>query len=357
MFCSYCQAARADNEKPCPSCGAPSPFSSDVRQDVWGGGQPATAVWGNFNQSVHMQQSVQEPQLSLGPSPGWSAFANASQTAQGQQGLYWLQSIPPAVAPEQMGWAQQSATQQPEQAQEEAVQRQSMLPALYNGGMQQAQAGPGWATQQLISTQTIEQMLPAIPEEENTIYVPPMYTRPRPIIPRYRIISGFLSVIIVSLLLCTGAGYYGVTTGKIDALRQLVGLKERPAPMQVVVASVPDPPNKIDKGPAFGIINSATTTTRIDEKNHFALQTERIFQVNQTFYVTYSVVPPKQDGKVTVKWYMNDLFYNSVQSNPIKAGSSSINGNAAMRYSVAAPGKVELYWNDKMAMRLYFSVR
>ena len=40
----------------------------------------------------------------------------------------------------------------------------------------------------------------AQPEEYEVTYIPPLYTNPRPLIPRYRIISGFLSVLIMGIL-------------------------------------------------------------------------------------------------------------------------------------------------------------
>src|SRR5579864_171986 len=40
-------------------------------------------------------------------------------------------------------------------------------------------------------------LVPAVPGEHDPIHVPPMYTRPRPIIPRYRVISGLISFFVV----------------------------------------------------------------------------------------------------------------------------------------------------------------
>ncbi len=161
-------------------------------------------------------------------------------------------------------------------------------------------------------------MLPALPEEESAIYVPPMYTKPRAIIPRYRAISGLLSVLIVAALL-------------------------------------PDPKANPDFGPGYSIINSATTNSRIDPVSHASAQPANTFQTNQNIYLTYSVQKPKTPGVVTIKWYTNGSFYQS--SKPIPVTTLAIDGLAVQQYSKPAEGMVELYWNDELAIRLYFVVR
>lgn len=210
--------------------------------------------------------------------------------------------------------------------------------------------------QQLVTIHNLEHLLPAIPEEENTVFVPPMYTKPRPIIPKYRIISGFLSILIVSLLICAGTGYYANATGKLTWLKNFVGLNTPLTAQVIATPNIPDPPDKVEKGVAFGIISSATTTSRIDEKTHIALQTQKVFQAKQVFFVTYSVVNPGKDGMVTVKWYMNNMPFTSVTSDLIKA-KTAVNGSARMSYSIPATGKVEIYWNDDLAITLHFAVR
>jgi hypothetical protein len=200
-------------------------------------------------------------------------------------------------------------------------------------------------------------MLPAIPDEAyGAIYVPPMYTEPRAIIPRYRAISGLLSVIVVALLVCGGTGYYAKTSGVLNRIGQAVGLELPPSLHSTTGMQLPDPPDSIEKGPAFNIIDSATTTSYIDPATRAPRLTERVFMVNHLFYVTYSVQRPPQSGVVTVKWYTNDAFYREAKSKPIKAGMT-INGDSEMIYVVPARGMVELYWNDQLAQGLYFVVR
>jgi hypothetical protein len=210
---------------------------------------------------------------------------------------------------------------------------------------------------QLVPQQMIEQMLPALPEE--SVYVPPMYTKPRAIIPRYRVISGLLSLLIVSVLICTGVGYYAQASGKIKAMRNFITSAPPSSLQGPPAANLPDPPEVTDKdrGPAYDTIPSATTASRIDPQQSIALQPDKVFRPGQTFYVTYSVQHPKEKGYVTVEWYANKVLFKSLKSTkPVDAGTAA-NGNTSMVYVVPAEGMVKLYWNDKWAQTLYFVVR
>ncbi|MBV8821669.1 MAG: hypothetical protein JO123_02635 [Ktedonobacteraceae bacterium] len=250
----------------------------------------------------------------------------------------YTQSPIPATSP---AWA--------EPAQEEpTVQEQSRLPVLYQNGV---------SSQQVEAFQPNQMsMLPALPDEAHgAIYVPPMYTETRAIIPRYRAISGLLSVIVVVLLMCAGTGYYAKTSGVLSRIGQALGLELPQSVHSTAAAQLVDPPDVIDKGPAFNIIGSATTTSYIDPVTRAPRLTERAFMVNHLFYVTYSVQRPPQSGVVMVKWYTNGAFYREATSKPIKAGLT-INGDSEMIYVVPANGMVELYWNDQLAQRLYFVV-
>jgi len=190
------------------------------------------------------------------------------------------------------------------------------------------------------------------PDEEESIHIPPTYTKPRAIIPGYRIISGLLSVLIVFTLLCTGAGYLAKASGRLAFLHQLWG-DTRPQNLPAASHSLPDPsPNPI-YGPAKNIINSASTASTIDPKTDIALQPTNVFSTGQVIYLTYSV-HPKSVGVVVLKWYTNGLLYKTVTSPPI---SDAKNGNVTMQFTQPVEGKVELYWNDQLAIALFFVVR
>jgi hypothetical protein len=256
----------------------------------------------------------------------------------------------------QAGWGSPPArtqTQEPAQA-----DRSSLLPVPYQGAEQ-----AGYQSMQLVPTPNREQMLPAEPVElGQSIYVEPIYTKPRPIIPRYRVISGFLSVLIVAALLCTGSVYYAKATGKITAVQRFFGAALPPNIAAPSSANIPDPPDKVDQGPGINIITAAATTSQVDA-NFTPRQAEQIFHVGVPFYVTYSARPPRP-GNIVIKWYMNGNHYLDTVSTKLidPKTQPSINGDAKMTYSVPAEGTVELYWSDLngkqiFAQRLYFAVR
>src|SRR6266567_1444585 len=210
MLCMFCNTARPANEAPCSYCGAPSPLLSNA-QGGFGSSIPpaATATWAS-------------PSALLAQTPANSQAPQAS--------------APPF---------QPQTEQQPI----------SLLPVPYQP--QQAlfplQPGSNMAGSGLIPLpeQNINALLPALPNEGEDVYVPPMYTKPRPIIPRYRAISGLLSVLIVGILLCTGAGYYAKASGKLSVLTQFTGFAPptnlKPTPTQ----TLPDAPTAQVTGPAY----------------------------------------------------------------------------------------------------------
>lgn len=232
----------------------------------------------------------------------------------------------------------------------------SLLPVPYQGGVApgqelmvlpqgQGQGGNGALVPYDSS------MLPALPDE-GPVYVPPMYTKPRPIIPRYRAISGLISTIVVVVLLCTGATYLAKVTGQLNFLGVLFG-DVRPASVQSPANSnIPDPKQNPEIGPANAIINSATTASVVDQQHYIPIQPAQIFKPGQTIYLTYTV-HPKGKGVVTIKWYTNNILYRSY-SDTI---TGSINAIAHQAFQAPVEGKVELYWNNQLAIGYYFAVR
>ena len=303
MLCTFCNSARLDNQAPCPRCGAPSPLLANAGSSAttmqWGNGAPATGNLAMNNQA--------------------SPVMTQTSTQQQQQG-----------------------------------QQLSLLPVPYQpqAPFMTMQAGNG-----LIPMRQPGTLSPALPGDgqDGAIYVPPMYTKPRAIIPRYRAISGLLSVLIVSILLCTGVSYYLNASGKLTAIKQLYGFEPPPSAKPAATPVLADPKANPDFGPAYSIINSATTNPRIDPVSHASTQPANVFQVNQTIYLTYSVQRPKSPGVMSIKWYTNGSFYQS--PTPIQVATNAITGYTTQKYTLPAEGMVELYWNDKLAIRLYFVVR
>lgn len=242
------------------------------------------------------------------------------------------------------------------------IQQPSLLPVPYQPsiGVEQQPAllmSPLPATEETslipAPSRDFASLLPALLDTPETIHVPPMYTKPRAIIPRYRIISGLLSLLVVFVLLCSGAVYYAKVTGKLTLVQQLWGDARPPNLAPNSALSLPDPSLIPEYGPAKGIINSASTASKIDSQTAVALQPSNIFARGQVIYLVYSV-HPKAKGVVVLKWYTNNTLYKSDTSPPI---ADSKNGFFTMEYTIPVEGKVELYWNDQLAIRLFFVVR
>jgi hypothetical protein len=373
MFCTYCNANRPQNEAPCPNCGAPSPLQGQMNAGSWGAagslmgasmppnppGQfsPSGGNQSSFDMATPMNSwgqfspvdNSQVPQVSFDAPPsvnGWNQFSPASSNQWNNQA--------PQMSFEASPVQWESGLQNSTQVSQEPPK--SLLPVPYQGqmGLQTQQAGD--MALPIIQAPSMQQMLPALPED--SVYVPPMYTKPRPIIPRYRIISGILSILIVSLLACGGVSYYAKASGNLKLLgRAITGAP--PARVQPTsTPPLPDPPDKTDTGPAYNKIPAATTTLRID-KNDTPLQPTRVFQVNQQFYLTFTI-PNTSGGTVTARWYMNGNFYRETSllgTNTIKQGTGMVNAWISMKYATPAEGSVELDWNNQLAQRLYFVVR
>jgi hypothetical protein len=322
MLCPFCNTFRPAKNAPCPQCNAPSPLAGNS------GGQnqiPPAVSWG-------------------GPITPASGNGWGNQMPQGpvQDGMHdnalWGQVMAPQPLPGSM-------QQQPP----------SMLPVQYQGGV----AAPQQALKVTSSNLPIihkgndkASMLPALPEGEAPIYVPAMYTKPRAIIPPYRAISGLISIIIVSVLLCTGAGLYAKATGKLAFLHQVYG-DARPGDITTAQPStLPTPLAMPTFGPASQFINSAATASQIDQATAQPRVPSNQFKVGDTIFLTYSV-HPKKPGIVTARWFTNNNFYQMSTSTPIKDASS---GYFPMQYLQPAEGKVELYWNGQFAVTLFFVV-
>ena len=323
MLCPYCNAFRPVNNGPCPQCKAPAPLAEDV------GGQnqisPPAAAWG-------------------GPVTPASSNEWSNQMSQGsfQSGMndnaLWGQVMAPQPA--------QGSMQQ---------QHPSMLPAQYRGGIDMPQQALKVTSSNLPIVHmgnAHASMVPAIPGGEGSIHVPAMYTKPRAIIPPYRAISGLISVIIVSILLCTGAGLYAKATGKLAFLHQVYG-DAKPDNIKTAQSSTLPIPQVIPTfGPASQIINSAAIASKIDQTTAQPQVPANEFKVGDTIFLTYSV-HPKSPGVVTARWFTNNNYYQISTSTPIKDASS---GYFPMQYLQPAEGKVELYWNGQLAVTLFFVV-
>ena len=368
MFCTYCRTTRPENEAPCPNCGAPSPLLGRSPTESWSAGGTSSMSWNNAGPmsfdwgqapAAAETQWEQVPQMSFdAPNQphGWERFASVQGNGQWGQAPFPSSSAQLDQLPQQAfnappsppAWGTHEEQSPPDAA-------QSLLPVPYQGqnGLQVNQP-QGVGLPAFPQPPTLGQLASSLPED--SVYVPPLYTKPRPLIPRYRIISGIISLFVVILVACGGLGYLAKTNGTLNSLAQTFTGAPPQQLAPVTGPHLPDPPNKIDQGPAFTIIPAAATASRIDMQNNTPLQPTQSFKVNQIIYLTFSV-PHPNNGTVTAKWYMNNRFYRPGPPLQAKKGNDTINGRMEMAYATPAEGTVELYWNGQLAQRLFFVVR
>jgi hypothetical protein len=206
----------------------------------------------------------------------------------------------------------------------------------------------------VIHTPSLQGLLPALPED--AVYVPPMYTAPRPIIPRYRVISGLISFVIVMLLVCGGMGYFARSSGMLHNLRVWAAGGPPKNQTSTQAQTIPDPKDAPDKGPAYDMIPSATTTTKVNQNNAPQDQA-RIFKPGQHFFLAYTVLSPKEKGTVTLKWYTNGKLYTTLTKDVEPKDGQNYQAYVEIAFAQPAEGKVEIFLNDKMAQTLYFAIR
>lgn len=339
MLCNYCKAPRVDNEAPCPNCGAlpslPEVQVGNIRgQTRITGSAVGRNIASTFRKApAALRKQNSDPQLNF-PEAGYNDNSQlwASQLSFETQHSPFSQIQP----------VQPVETQNQDQRQA-LVPYQEVLPAV----------GQTTMSLQLIPDQVVEQLLPSVPE---VVHVPPVYTKPRPITPKHQVISSLLSLLIVSLFVCGGSIYYAHSTGKLAFMHQLIGDARLPS-IQPKQTALPDPPNKVDMGPAYNIIPSAATALHIDPKTNFVITPVNVFSPGQQFYLAFSVISPDEDGRVYTKWYTNNQYFTTVQSKEMIKAHSNESGSVSISYPQAAEGSVELYWNDQLAQRLYFVVK
>ncbi len=339
MLCNFCNIARLDNEAPCPNCGAPSPLLNRTN-----GAFGASQMAGTMSLMQPMAPMSTTDQLG-NPFASQPVPMNNAEVA-------FLPQTPQQFPSQPLQPLPMSPASPP-----------SLLPVPYQGGVtnQQGQIGFGSALVPLQDMDTSAMFAP-LPLNEDAVFVPPMYTKPRAIIPRYRAISGLISLLIVTLLACGTIGYYAKSSSQFAFLRQLYGstlpANEKPAPAPVL----PDPKKIPDYGPAAKVITSATTNTRIDPQNFVSAQPSQFFHPGQTIWLTYSVQPPKKgSGTLTIEWYTNGRPYlpgpPKVVTDDPKISGYVVDAYTTQEFAQPVEGKVELDWNNQMGITLYFVVR
>lgn len=344
MLCTNCNKTRAANEAPCQYCGAPSSLLQISQEGSWGMQNQAPAGW---NSGIR-------PAGNQGSGQSWNSPA--------QMGYGNTAAPPPNY---NQGWSQEaqpSSSQSLQLAQPEANQtgNLSLLPVPYRGGAMTTPDGrqPTMALQ-VLPDQVVEQLLPAqLDAPQELTYVPPHYTKPRPITPRYRAVSGLLSMLIVTVLACGGLGYFLHSTGRLSGIEQFF-LGRTPPPNITNTGEegkLPDPPADV-LGPAQDIIPSAALAARVNEDS-IPIQTTNEFTVGQTINVAFSINVPPEGGTVFLKWYTNDQLFNITERKTDDEQKGQVlRGHTSIEYHARASGYVEIFWNDELAHKLHFVVR
>lgn len=196
-------------------------------------------------------------------------------------------------------------------------------------------------------------MLPALPDQEAPVFVPPMYTKPRPIIPRYRAISGLISMVIVIALLCGGAGYFAQVTGRLAPLEHFFGFSNLPSAIGSVANKLPVPSVQQTPGPGNNVITSVGLGASIDSQSHQVPVYTNQFEAGQTIYLACSVNTTNA-GVITVKWFTNGSLDATQPQNVLPKTT----GIADFHISFGTPteGRADIYWNNDLAESVLFVV-
>ena len=205
--------------------------------------------------------------------------------------------------------------------------------------------------------QRVNPLLPALPDSgEAPVYIAPMYTKPRPIIPRYRAISGLISVLVIFSVVCGVTGYFAWHQ---PFVQKFLGTYTPPK-INAAQSTLQVPSVQITPGPAQSIIPSAALGTSIDPASNQVPVFVNQFTVNQTFYLSCSVNATKA-GMVLTKWFTDGNLYLTFPSKQVAANTSQT-AAFPITYRLPAEGRVEVYWTDvnggnpELAMTLLFVV-
>ena len=280
MLCPSCKNFRPANNAPCPACQAASPLMSNA----WGEQQfTSSGPWneqqlassGSWGGPVTNDGYDGADQFAFPASP-WQDSSNAAQQL----------AFPTAAQQDSSFWSQTSGA---DHSTGKRASEQSLLPVPY-----QEQLSPD--AQMLMAMQRpfpplnqgFNPLVPALPGEnqDGPIYVPPMYTKPRPIIPRYRAISGLISMLVVFGILCSGAGYYAQVTGKLTFFEKILGVYSPPA-IASTGKMLAVPPLQQTAGPAANNITSAViSNSKNTDPQHGTVANEvNQFMVGDTIYL------------------------------------------------------------------------
>jgi hypothetical protein len=196
--------------------------------------------------------------------------------------------------------------------------------------------------------------LPGFPqtdEEERAIglrrpaYIPATEPRRKKKLSSGRVISGVVSILFVTVALCSGVGFLG----KKGLEPLFIGpLKNVIVTPTVDLSQVPVTPVST-AGPSAKTVTSAITAQGID-KDYNPVDVTSYFKVNSTVYVVVNIVGASQTGTniLTCRWFLDGIDYNlksgtSVAVQPSK--TNNFHGYCGLPYYQTGVGTVKVYWN------------
>ncbi len=317
MVCDHCGAERP-RTGPCPECGAPPPAPyGPTRGRSQPGGQrrPSGTNWG-----------------SGGSSGGRGLLSRGS----GQSGDNWGD-----WDDGRQGAGRSSGRpSSPGYNYDPDSDSRALMP-------QYGQPMPPAAEDEMVS-------IPGFPqtdEEERAMgmrrpaYIPATEEKRKRKLSSWRVISGVMSIMVVCVASCAGAGFLGQ--------RQIANMLPGPfktiiQPPSVDLSQVPATPVSTP-GPAAKSISSLITAKGVDS-SYRPVDISSYFLVKSTVYAVMTIigVSQNQPGTFSCAWYLNGLNFNlhdntSKTVQPTK--TTNFHAICSLPYNQVGVGMVRVYWN------------
>ncbi len=211
---------------------------------------------------------------------------------------------------------------------------------------------------------------PALSEEMLASRLPPgrkppafiPATRPRrPYrLSNYRIISGTISVILVTLLLGGAGTFFLVRAG---VFQKAFGNKSLPPisyhfPDPTMPALGPTPQATPSGNQASKIIKNVTTAKNYT-RNYDPINPTTTFAPGQTVNVLWQARNAKANDVISIKWYQNGTLITNLGDQNTKEvikKDGSWNGVFGLAYPTTSVGKAELYYNGQLGWTIEFII-
>ncbi len=327
MECDQCGAPRP-RMGPCPECGAPPPRLGAR------GGSSGSGARGRSQPGGSSSGSRRNSGANLGGGGLLSRDSGARRRGQGS-GASWDDDDSGAAQGGRAGGRYGSGEYGGVDPSRALVpQYDEVMPPSAEGGLM---AGlPGF---------------PQTDEEERAIglrrpaYIPATEPRRKRKLSSGRVLSGVLSILLVTVGVCGGLGFLGQQQIRKVLSGPLGKIVVSPT---VNMSEVPVTPVST-AGPSGKIVTSAVTAQGID-KDFNAVDVTSYFTVNSTVYVVVNIVGASQTGSntLTCRWFLDDIDYNlksgtSVAVQPSK--TNNFHGYCGLPYYQTGNGMVKIYWD------------